>query len=120
MDLEQRQKDTVEAMAQNGDADTASEAIRDAIEHYAATRGYYNGEKRDTYLRKVFGRMAWSFAYVGIGVVAVFYFLPLQFRIAAVVPFLGSVVCLAMEQLLARHEPAVSERLRNLIGRESV
>lgn len=113
-----RHLEIVDKMEENGDADNASEAVRDAIEHYGQELGYTNGEKRDTYLRWLFGRMAWAFIYVGVGAVAVLYFLPIGFRLAAVGPFLGGLVCLVAERVLAAHEPQVTNSLKGLLGGE--
>lgn len=117
VDLEERQFELVASMSDNGDAATQSEAIRDAIEHYAQARGYVNGAKRDTRLRWLFRQMGWAFMLVGLGAVGVFYFFPVNFRIVAVVPLLSGLIFLATDRALERHEPRVSNRLREAFTR---
>lgn len=105
-------------MADNGDAANQSEAIRDAVEYYAQELGYTNGRKIDTNLRWVLRQVATIFICVGLGFAAAFYFAPVAFRVASVAPVLGGLVCLGAEKALARHEPAVSNRLKRVFRRE--
>lgn len=111
VDLEERQYNLAESMANNGDAASQSEAIRDAIEYYAQEMGYTNGEKRDTQLRWWLQRLAAALVYIGLGTVGVVYFLPIKFRMAAVAPIVVGLGVYAIDRVLAEYEPAVSKRL---------
>lgn len=111
VDLEERQKDVVEEMAKNGDAATASEAIRDAIEHYAQEQGYENGQKRQTALRSAIQRVGDAAALAGIIWLGFTLAMPVGFRFAAIGMLLGAMVCYGAERALGRVEPRVSQWL---------
>lgn len=120
VDLEQRQFDIAEAMAENGDADTQSEAIRDALEYYGQDMGYINGRKVDTELRWAIRQMGQLFIYIGIGLVAALYWFPVGFRATALAPIFVGLVALAIDKALARFEPSFSRRMVRLVGGEQV
>lgn len=109
--LEKRQKNVVERMADNGDADTQSEAIRDAVEHYAQANGYVNGHKRDTALRHAVRRVADASALAGLMWMAFTLSFPTGYGVVALYMFLGSIVFYGVDRALGNVEPRVSNLL---------
>jgi len=109
--LSERQADAVENMANNGDADNTSEAIRDAIEHYAQALGYFNGRKRDTTLRRGIRRAADAFALAALIWVGFTIMYPVSYRLAALPMFAVAVVFYGADRALAAYEPRVSRWL---------
>lgn len=120
VDLEQRQYDLTKSMADNGDADSQSEAIRDAIEYYAQDRGYVNGRKAETQLRWSIRQLGTLFIYIGLGMTVALYWFPVEFRMAALAPIVTGLVCLGGERALGRVEPGISHRLARIFGAEKV
>lgn len=116
--LEERQRELAESMADNGDAANQSEAVRDAIEHYAQASGYTNGEKKQTSLRWILSKLAAALIYIGLGTAAGAYFGPMEFRLAAVAPVMVGLGLFALEAVVAEYEPGVSRRIEGWFGRD--
>lgn len=117
VDLEERQREITKSMAENGDAANQSEAIRDAIEHYAQETGYKNGTKRDTVLRQTTRRFADALALMALLWVGLTWLHPVGFRIFALPMFVGAISLYVMDRALAKWEPSVSRRIRGAFVR---
>lgn len=115
VDLEDRQYQIASSMSDNGDAATQSEAIRDAIEHYAQDLGYINGEKRDTQLRQTLRRFGDAFALLGLMWLGLTFLYPLGFRMWTI-PILGiSLTLYATDRALKRIEPRLTYQLHAIL-----
>lgn len=106
--LESRQSEVVESMAENGDVENPSEAIRDAIEHYAQSMGYVNGHKRDTTLRWGCRRAADLFAQAALIWLVFTMWFSSGYQLAAIPMFAIAVAFYSADRLLGRYEPHVS------------
>ena len=111
VDLEQRQVEALEQMVDYGDADNQSEALRTALDAGAQSLGYRNGRKHDTTFRQSVRRMADAVGLLGLFIVGLTFWGPMEWRILVVVPFLMAAVLYGTDRLLARVEPTVSNRL---------
>ena len=119
VDLEDRQKELLEEMAENGDIPNQSEGIRTGVEMVAAKNGYLNGQKKETTLRTVTGEMAKWFLIAGLVLVGVTYFYPVSLRLVALGPIISGLFLLGVERLLENHEPKVTNKIRGLFGGET-
>lgn len=90
-------------MVDRGEADNPSEALRQTSQAELARRGYLDNSHATSYWAWALQRIAMAFMYVGAGAVAVLYFLPVRFRLVAVVPLLAGLVCLVGSRALAMH-----------------
>jgi hypothetical protein len=89
-------------MVEHGEADSPSEALRQTSQADLARRGYLNGSG-ESYWAWLLRRVGFAFMYAGLGAVALLYFLPVTFRIVAVVPLLSGLVCLAGSRAIDVH-----------------
>lgn len=116
--LQNRQSDVVESMAENGDAENPSEAIRDAIEHYAQSMGYVNGHKKSTFLTFAMWRVAWLFGIAGVVGLAFTLTYPVSARLPSFALVITSFACFGAYHALNYVEPKVTNSLRRIVRGE--
>lgn len=117
--FDQHHVDGFEAMQEDGNADSYSEAVRRASIVGLQDMGYINGERKETALKTAVNRFAWLFTIagmVGIGF-TVAYPVPARLPSFAVAGF--GVVLFAVHKVLAEYEPKVSNRLKRIVGRSA-
>lgn len=118
--LESGQKKALEQMVEDEVADTQSEALRRTLNIGLADLGYLNGtpvDNGDTRLRAAARRFTDAFALLGVLLIGVTFFLPLEMRMFVIAPFGAALACHSIDRALASYEPAVSRRLARAFSR---
>jgi hypothetical protein len=115
--LEKRQIEALSDMVDDDFADNESEALRVALNIGLTKLGVLNGAATDTSLRRIARHTGFGLACIGAFVVGLTYFGAVTWRLLAVVPFLMSMTCYAIDRVLAVHEPSVSNAIGRLFGR---
>lgn len=110
--LDEPQVDGIQSAIDDGTVDSSSEAIRQGVDYWLAEYGYKTHTRSDTTLRQAIRRAADSSALLGVLWVGMTYLFPIGFRVWAIPIFLIAVTFYGVDRLLARIEPAVSNRLR--------
>lgn len=119
VNLESGQKEAFDRMIDDEEADTQSEALRRTVSIGLAELGYLNGtppDTGDTRLRATARRFADAFGLLGLFLVGVTFWLPLELRMYVVAPFGAAIACHALDRVLETYEPAVSRRLARVLG----
>lgn len=106
--LDDHQVDHLKEMVENGQAESISEAMRKEI-GFGTT---------DTALRQTARRFGDAFAIVALMMFGGTFFLPLEFRMFVVAPFLAALSCYSLDRTLKNFEPAVSNRITRVFTRE--
>lgn len=114
LNLDSEQVTSLEAVGDDLNADSRSEAGRVVISKGLEALGYTNGRNHnpETRLRGLIRELGRLFAYSAIGYAGIAILLPvaLVFQWVLLLALLG-IGCIAVEQALANYEPALSERL---------
>lgn len=106
-------------MKEEGDADSESGVVRNAIEHYAQAKGYVNGHQKQTPVR-VACREASKVAGVA-GMVSLAFFAATPFTAGRYIGLLGLFIAFGLsmaDRALANVEPAVTKGLKGVVHRE--
>lgn len=115
--LESGQKDAFEEMTRNGDADNDSEALRRSVNVGLAELGYLNGcQVKDTNLRVTARRFRDAFALLGVFMVGLTFWLPLELRAFAAAPFAASLGCWGLDRALEGRTFEVTHQIGRLFG----
>lgn len=114
--LNKHQEQSLEEMVAQGDADNTSEALRMALDSGLAELGYQHGQQKDTRLRRLLRRAADAFGLAALVWVGLTFLYPIGFRMWAIPLFTVAVGLYVADRGLARHEPAVSQRLGAFFG----
>lgn len=109
--LDQHQLDAFQNMKDEEIGDTHTERHKMVLDRGFRELGYIDGSYPDTVLRSAFRRLADSFAIVGLMMVGLTLFMPLEVRALALGPFIASIACYTIDRVLKRVEPSVSNRL---------
>ena len=119
--LEKHQLDAIADMVDRGLADNESEAHRMLLNAGKEEFGYKNGQTvtTDTALNRLTQKFGYVFALIGIVWLATTITYPVSLRMPAIAALSSSVSCFAMHKALDAREPAVTNKLRALVGGES-
>jgi hypothetical protein len=117
--FDQNHVDGFEAMQEEGNADSYSEAVRRASIVGLRQMGYINGQQHNTRLKKLTKNLAYVFGLIGIVWLATTITYPVQLRLPAIAAFSSAFACSVMYWLLDEYEPSISNRLKALVGRET-
>jgi len=110
-------REALDKLVEHGHADSRSEAIRQTSQAELARMGYLNGTDMDTPLRKTVREMARLFVYVGFAWMGFAVLWSVEVRLGGVFLILVGMGCLGVDQLLAKIEPRVTDRLHGLVSR---
>lgn len=110
-------REALDQVVDHGHADSRSEAIRQTSQAELARMGYLNGTLMDTPLRKTVREFARLFIYGGFAWLGLTVMLSLSLRLGGVWMLAVGFVLLGLDQLLARVEPTVTDRLNGLVRR---
>jgi hypothetical protein len=116
--LETHQIDAIEDMVDRGEADNQSEALRRLLNSGMAQYGYRAGKNGNTTLKTFTHRLMWAFALIGIVWMATTLAAPVALRMPAYAAMSASVGMFGVYRVLEAHEPAVTNKLRSLLGGE--
>lgn len=108
-------REALDQVVDHGHADSRSEAIRQTSQAELARMGYLNGTLMDTPLRKTVREFARLFIYGGFAWLGLTVMLSLSLRLGGVWMLAIGFVLLGLDQLLARVEPGVTDRLNGLV-----
>lgn len=110
-------REALEDYADDGNADSPSEALRQTSQAELARQGYLNGNGNTTlkWASKEFSR---AFAWIGVAWLAFTFTAPVEYRLGAVFALSAALACSALYVLLDTHEPHISERLGKILGRD--
>lgn len=116
--LEKQQRDAIDDVLDDGEADNESEAARTLINAGMAKLGYgTTNHHTDTPLKQLAAEFGRAFAWIGIGWLAFTFSAPVEWRLGAVFAFAAAFGCTGLYVVLEKHEPKVSNSLKRLIGR---
>jgi hypothetical protein len=101
--LDADHQNALDEMIDEGHADNQSEALRQTSRSQLVQEGYFTGSG-ESYWTLLLRRVGYAFMYAGVGVVAVFYFLPAPFRITAVAPLISGLVCLGASRAIEEYQ----------------
>ncbi|MFB6198175.1 MAG: hypothetical protein ABEI52_07905 [Halobacteriaceae archaeon] len=117
--LEKHQIDAIKDMVERGVADNESEAHRMFLSAGMREYGYENGEYGDTALKGFVAQAAWLLTVTGlVGLVFTFAY-PISARMPSFAVLVAGVGLIPVREWLESREPDVSNRLKELFGRET-
>jgi len=96
---DQDHEDGLEAMIDDGQADSMSEALRQTSRAELARQGYLNGTHKPR-LSGIADEFAKAFAWIGIGWLGVTMVYPVGYRLGAVFAFLAAFGCMAVGRVV--------------------
>jgi hypothetical protein len=109
--LDDQQHLGIRAVADHDHDGNNSEAARRVVAAGLRELGYPGGEYRDTRLRRYLRELSRALGYAAVAWLGVTFWFGIELRLPAVVLALGAVLVLAVESVLSRHEPGVSQAL---------
>lgn len=110
-------REALEKIVEHGDADSPSEALRQTSQAELARRGYLNGATMDTSLRQTVREFARIFSYGGIFWFGFTVLWSVEVRLAGVFLLCVGLALFGVDQLLAKVEPKVTDRINSLFSR---
>jgi cell division GTPase FtsZ len=114
--FDQNHVDGFEAMQDEGNADSYSEAVRRASIVGLREMGYINGESKHTALKSTVSKIGWVFTIAGLVGLAMTVAYPVPARVPSFAVLTFGVVMFPVHSALEKHEPKVSKRLKRLFG----
>lgn len=90
-------REALQRMVDSGEADSASEALRQTSYADLARRGYLNGSRGVERAAEEFGK---AFGWVGVGWLAVTAIYPVEYRVGAVFALVASVACFGVSRVV--------------------
>lgn len=110
-------QNALQAMQDNGDADSFAEAMRQTSRTELARRGYLKGHNGKTSLRLATQEISKLFLYIALATFAFTYFFPIQLRILTFAPLASGLFLVGVDRALARVEPTVTNRINAIFTR---
>lgn len=107
--LDDNQIAHLEEMVEHGVAANTSEALRQRVPR--------SGEPVDTPFRQAVRRLGDSFGFLGVFLVGLTLFGPMEWRVFAFAPFISALVCYAADRVCRRYEPRVTGAVNRLARR---
>jgi len=114
--LEKQQLDTISDMDDRDLADNESEAHRMLLNAGMRAYGYQNGEYSETALKAGVEKIAWLLTVSGLVGIGFTFAYPVPARLPSFAVLAAGVGLFSVHQLLEKHEPKVSKRLKTLLG----
>lgn len=111
-------REAMDAMIASEEADSYAEAMRQTSRTELARRGYMNGHNGQTRLRATITEMAKLFLYAGVALLGVTWFYPVELRVVAMGPIISGLFLIGVDRALEQYEPALSQRLKRILGGE--
>ena len=115
--FDQDEVDGIRRLKNERGIEHASEAVRVACRAGLQNLGYVNGSTPDTTLRKTARRFGDSFALLALMIGAMTFWFPLEMRTFVVAPLAAALACYGIDRGLKSVEPALTDRISNVIGR---
>lgn len=116
---DQEHREALDKYVDHGYADSRSEAVRQTSQAELARKGYLNGTELDTPLRQTFREFARMFAYSGFAWLGISVLWAVQLRLGGIFLLFMGMVMFGVDQLLAKVEPRVTDRLNGLFSRDT-
>jgi hypothetical protein len=110
-------REALDHYVEHGHADSRSEAVRQTSQAELARMGYLNGATMDTSLRQTVREFARLFSYGGIFWFGFTILWSVEIRLAGVFLLCVGLVLFGVDQLLAKVEPRVTDRINRLFSR---
>jgi len=118
--LEKHQIEAIEDMVDRGEADTQTEAHRILLNAGKREFGYKHGGCSETRLRSTLRKARNAFAWVAVALIGATWFYPVEFRLLVFMPLFSAGFLYLLDDVVGRHEPKVTKRLKGLFGGERV
>lgn len=116
--FDESQVEALDEIQKEGKADSYSEAGRIAANVGLQEMGYTNGQKSETALRSVVYRLSWLFSIAGMVGLGFTFAWPVPARIPSFAVLVFGIVLYGVSEILESHEPAISKKLKSLLGRD--
>jgi len=117
--LTKEQLSVIEDMDGSDLADNESEAHRMLLNAGMKEYGYRNGQYRQTALRELLGGVGKLLLVVGMTALSFTLFYPVPLRFASLAILVTGVVVYYTGEIVEKHEPAITDRLKNVVGGET-
>lgn len=108
-------REALDRLVEHSGADSRSEALRQTSQAELARRGYLNGTRLDTPLRRTVREFARLFAYAGFAWFGFAVLWSVEVRLGGLALLGLAAVLLAVDRALGAVEPRVTERLHALV-----
>jgi len=112
-------RDALDAYQEDGKADSRSEALRQTSQASLARQGYLNGTTKDTMLRRTIREASKLTIYAAVFALGMTLYYPVSFRAVVLVLIIAGLLLQGVDTLLAKVEPTVSQRMKQLVGVEA-
>ena len=112
--LDKQHRDALTAAEQRENADSRSDAAKSLIQAGAEQKGYWNGTAVGRGLKRLAAEFGRAFAWVGIAILALTIFAPVEFRWPAVFAFFAAFGCSSMHLVVDQYEERLDRALRQL------
>jgi len=114
--LDKNHRDVIEHLVDTGQADNHSDAGKQLIQAGARHRGIWNGPNTATRtgLKRLASEFARAFTWIGVAILALTIFYPIEYRLPAVFAFFAALGCSALYVAVEEYEDALDRALRQL------
>jgi hypothetical protein len=114
--LDKNHRDAIQHLVDDGQADTPSDAAKQLIHDGATRRGIWNGPRTATGagLQRIAAEFARAFTWIGVAILALTIFYPIEYRLPAVFAFFAALGCSALYVAVEEYEDALDRALRQL------
>jgi hypothetical protein len=116
--LDKNHRDAIEHLVDHGEADNPSDAAKQLIHDGATRRGIWNGPRTATAtgtgLKRIAAEFTRAFTWIGIALLALTIFYPIEYRLPAVFAFFAALGCSALYVAVDQYEDALDRALRRL------
>jgi len=119
VDLENRQRELLSEMDENGDIPNQSEGIREGVDLLAEKHGYKNGKNGNTALKFFVHRAGLLLSVAGLVGLAFTFAYPVTARVPSFAVLVAGACFYGCYNYLSEHEPDVSNKIRGLFGGET-
>jgi hypothetical protein len=114
--LDKDHRDAIQHLVDDGQADNPSDAAKQLIRDGADRRGIWNGPNSVTRtgLKRLASEFTRAFTWIGVAILAVTIFYPVEYRLPAVFAFFAALGCSALYVAVEEYEDALDRALRQL------
>jgi len=112
--LDRQHRDALTKAEQRGNADNRSDAAKSLIQAGAEKKGYWNGTATGRSVKRLAAEFGRAFAWVGIVILALTLFAPIEYRWPAVFAFFAAFGCSSLYVAVDQYEDRLDRALKRL------
>jgi len=112
--LDRQHREALTAAERRENADNRSDAAKSLIQAGAERKGYWNGTAAGRGVKRLAAEFGRAFAWIGIAILALTVFAPVEFRWPAVFAFFAAFGCSALYVAADTYEERLDRALRRL------